>query len=58
MRTAGFIRLFDISSKIKFNWMKQMMMDEKDIIRQGKYMAANKRYFEEKFYWSMRSAMP
>jgi len=29
-----------------------------DIIRQGKYMAANKRYFEKKIYWSMRSAMP
>ncbi len=36
MRTAVFIRLFDVSSKINYNWTKKIMMDEMDIIRQGK----------------------
>ncbi len=45
MRTVVFIRLFDVSSKINYNWMKKMMMYEMDIIRQGKTYSITQKVF-------------
>lgn len=49
MRIVVFIRLFDASSKINYNWSKNYD-GRMNILRQGKYMASDEKCFEEKIF--------